>query len=178
MVCESVGEGVLSVALVTWVTWVHVVHTGSKFSDEELSDYITVNPEFDHKNVTQALLIPGLEDPQFFNYDTPETMDEEVALHVLMMVTIAVDPHYQSSIKKIAAPFVKGIVNGFQSAPPKSFSRAHNKTSSPDDYRFKSKPRSQHNIDVSRNLVRACVRACTAGAITVNSHWGQNEASL
>jgi len=130
---------------------------GGQFSDEELDQYWHQNPEFENKDVTQALMIPGLRDEKnrWFNYDTPETMDEEVALHVLMMVTIAVNPGYQERVKKTAAPYVKGIANGFQQAPPKSFSRCHNKSHSPTDYRFNAKPRSVYNIDVARNLVSA-----------------------
>ena len=148
----------------------HLVHLGSRldavykeldlgnvFSDAALAGVCRPHPEFAGKRVTQALCIPGLTDPKHFNYDTPATMDETVALHVLMLVTLAVDDGYQTkmaALKGRAEKELKAQVK-FAKAPPKSFARANNKQSSPTDYRFEAKPRSMYNIDVSRNLVSA-----------------------
>lgn len=77
------------------------------------------------------------------------------ALHVLMLITLAVDDLFQAKVAGIAQKWVGTSKQAFQAAPPKSFSRAHNKMSSPSDYRFHAKPRCIYNADVARNLVSA-----------------------
>jgi len=130
---------------------------GATFSDAALAKVCTQHPEFVGQRVTQARCIPGLDDPKHFNYDDPVVMDETVALHVLMLVTLAVDEGFQAKMVglKQRAEEKLGAPVRFAKAPPKSFVRANNKQSSPTDYRFEAKPRSMYNIDVSRNLVSA-----------------------
>ena len=127
---------------------------GTVFSDAKVHEYIQPNPSFAHfgnqQKLSQAAVIPGLQDTMHFSFHTPETMDENVALHVLILVTQACDEAFQKKVTKIASKYAS-----FGKAPPKSFSRCLGKMSSPDDYRFEAKPRCVYNIDVSRNLASA-----------------------
>ena len=130
---------------------------GVRLGDESIAEVIYVRPEFAGKggDVCQTDVVPGLLDAALFDYDAPEKMDEQVCLHVLMMITLAVNEPFQTQVRRIATPFVKNIPGGFQAAAIKSFSRACNKMHSPDDYRYRKKPRCAYNVDMSRNLVSA-----------------------
>ena len=84
-------------------------------------------------------------------------MDECVALHVIMLVTLAVNDTFQAKVRDVSAPLVGKA--GFHAAPPKGFERANNKMTSPADYRFHAQPRCLYNVDVVRNMVSAATPA-------------------
>ena len=112
--------------------------------------------------ISQLSMVPAL--PKFFDFRSPGKMHEEMYLHVLLMMSAAVNGRFQQKVKDVAARITgQSTADGGAAGPapivmsvaPKSFIRAKNKSISKEDYRDKPKPRSANCVDTVRNLVCA-----------------------
>ena len=90
-----------------------------------------------------------------FDYATPEAAftSERVAMHVMVMVGLAIDGKFQAAVGGDAKYFVDDHVDGFKPGPVKTFLRPLQKAET--DYADKPRPRVAHNLDVLRCLVAA-----------------------
>jgi len=123
-------------------------------SDESVGRFTRFHPlvagaQGTETQLSQAAILPTPTGYFDFGDVHPENMDERCYLHVILMVSIAVDRQFQDKVQAIADQFNLTAYQ-FQRAEPKAYSRALNKMIS--DYRYADKPRCGLNIDTIRNL--------------------------
>lgn len=118
--------------------------------------------------ISQLTMVPAL--PHFFNFSSPGEMHEEMYLHVLLMMSEAVNGRFQAKVKDVIAGIARAGssssgtadenagTDAREAAPtvmavaPKSFIRAMNKSIAKEDYRDKPKPRSANCVDTVRDI--------------------------
>jgi ankyrin repeat protein len=106
---------------------------------------------------TQIDVLPCDPSDEWIDWSKPWLYPEEVYVHALLMVATALDKQFQRTVARVVAQhnasYGGGGTAAHSAAPIKAPARVMTKAKA--DYRYKSKPVSQHNADVTRCLVTA-----------------------